>query len=126
MRTGLAALGGGVLALGIILIGMGALQQAAASAALTACYGSYPYYGSPACTDLSKALFLWETMTSVGMLIAITGFVFLILGVALPPEGMHPRPPYAPYLPPPAYAPPYPPPVYTPPQEPKAPPPVGP
>ena len=125
MRTGLAALGGGVLGLGIVLIGVGALQQAAASAALTACYGDYPYYGYAPCTDLSNALFLWGTVTSVGTLIAITGFVLFILGVALPPEGMPGRPPYAPYLPPPTYAPPYPLPVYAPPQEPRAPPPGG-
>ena len=127
MRSGLVAIGGATLALGVILFGMGMFEQGQASAALASCYNSYPFYGYPTtCTDASNALYLWGTVMSFAALVGVVGFTFLTLGLFLPAQGMQPRPPFAPYFPPPAYVPPYPPPVYPPPQEPRTPPPGGP
>ena len=127
MRKAWAAAGGGVLAVGIILTIIAALQQAAASAAAMNCFVGSPTYGFPStCADAYSAMYLWEAVTSLSVVVAFVGLVLLILGVVLQPEGARTGPPYAPWYPPPVYAPSYPPPVYAPPQGPRTPPPGSP
>lgn len=126
MRKAWAAAGAGVLGVGVVLAALGLFEQMQAEAAVTTCFGG-PVYGYPAtCADAMSALYLWETVTSLAVTAGVAGFIILLLGLILQPEGVRLGPPYAPQYPPPLYAPSYPPPVYGPPQEPKSPPPGGP
>jgi hypothetical protein len=125
VRRSLVAAGAASLALGVVLFGLGVFEQAQASAALASCYVNPPMYGYPtACTDAMNALFVWGSVMSLAGVVGVIGFVLLVLGFLLQPEGM--RAPYVPHYPPPVYAPSYPPPVYAPPEGPKTPPPGSP
>ena len=126
-RRGLFAAGAGSLGLGVVLYVVGILQTSQAIAATFGCYGGYPVYNyPPGCAEAQAALTLWQFVTSVGGVVGVVGFILLILGLVLPPEGARPGPPYMPMYPPPVYAPQYPPPTYAPPQEPRTPPPGSP
>ena len=122
MRKGLVYAGAGLLVLGVVVFTMGLLGTGQASAAFLNCLNGYPMYppfGAPsACVSAMNDLALYQGVEALGGVAGLVGFVLLIVGIILQPEGPAPAP--MAYYPPPIYGPP---PGGIPPQGPQSPPP---
>lgn len=111
-----------LLVVGVVLFFAFVVAASQAAADLMNCLNTtptYPMYGYPGtCANAMSTMWIDQAMEGVGGIMALVGFVLLILGFILEPQ--RPTPFAVPYYPPPVYAPP---PSYTPPQGPQPPPP---